>query len=120
MYPDPKDGHGRRSTGAATTVSSSARINRMKGNAMTKIVAIHKVTDIKRWQSFESERRENMGAFVSEIASYVDPDGGDTVAIAMTVHDPDGLQAFLQSDACAAIMTRHGVVQPVTLLTNPG
>ena len=87
---------------------------------MTKIVATHRVTDIKRWQSFESERRENMGAFVSEIASYVGPNGGDTVAVAMTVHDPEGLQAFLQSDACAAIMKRHGVIQPVTILTNQG
>jgi len=61
-----------------------------------------------------------MGAFVNEIASYVDRNGGDTVALAMTVHDPERLQAFLQSNACAAIMTRHGVIQPVTVLTNPG
>lgn len=87
---------------------------------MTKIVATHRVTDIKRWRSFEAERRENMGAFVSEIASYVDPNGGDTVALTMTVHDPEGLQAFLQSDACADIMKRHGVIQPVTFLTNLG
>ena len=83
---------------------------------MTKIVAIHKVTNVKRWQSMEAERRENLGAFAGEISSYVDPDGGDTVALAMTVHDPDGFQAFMQSDACAAIMKRHGVIQPVTVL----
>ena len=105
--------------GMAARASSPDRIKGTKGRNMTKIVAIHKVTDVKRWQSFESERRENLGAFVSEIASYVDPNGGDTVAVAVTVHDPEGFQAFLHSDACAAIMTRHGVVQPVTFLTNP-
>jgi hypothetical protein len=87
---------------------------------MTKVVAIHKVTDIQRWKSLESERRENIGAFASDIAGYVDPQGGDTVAVAMTVHDPEGLQAFLQSDACAALMKRHGVIQPVTFLNGLG
>lgn len=85
---------------------------------MTKIVATHRVTDIKRWKSLEAERRESMGAFVSEITSYVDPNGGDTVALTMTVHDPEGLKAFLQSNACADIMKRHGVIQPVTVLTS--
>jgi hypothetical protein len=94
------------------------RINDTKGSNMTKIVATHKVTDVARWKKFESERRENIGAFASEITGYVDPNGGDTVAVTMTVHDPEGFQAFLQSDACAAIMERHGVIQPVTFLTS--
>ena len=93
------------------------RINDPKGSKMTKIVATHKVTDVVRWKKYESERRENIGAFASEITSYVDPNGGDTVAVTMTVHDPEGFQAFLQSDACAALMERHGVIQPVTFLT---
>lgn len=38
----------------------------------------------------------------------------------MTVHDTDGLQTFLNSDACIAILKRHGIVQPVTMLTIVG
>lgn len=85
---------------------------------MTKIVATHKVVNVEKWKALESERRENLGAFADDIAGYVDPNGGDSVAVTMTVHDPEGLQAFLQSDACTAIMARHGVIQPVTFLTN--
>ena len=88
-----------------------------KGRIMSKIIVTHAVADAARWTSFESERRENLGAFASEITSYRDPKGGNTVAVAMTVHDAEGLQAFLQSDACLAIMKRHGIVQPVTVLT---
>ena len=85
---------------------------------MTKIVATHKVVNVEKWKALELERRENLGAFADNIAGYVDPNGGDTVAVTMTVHDPEGFQAFLQSDAGVAIMERHGVIQPVTFLTN--
>jgi hypothetical protein len=84
---------------------------------MTKIVATHKVASVEKWKAFEAERRENLGAFADEISGYVDPNGGNTVAVTMTVHDPAGFEAFLKSDACAAIMERHGVIQPVTFLT---
>jgi hypothetical protein len=87
---------------------------------MAKILATHKVADVAKWKTFESERRENLGAFATEVTSFADPNGGNTVAVAMTVHDPEGLQAFLQSQACAAIMERHGVIQPVTVLSSNG
>lgn len=85
---------------------------------MTKAIATHKVANVAKWKAFEAERREYLGAFANDISGYVDPNGGDTVAVAMTVHDPKGLEAFLRSDACAAIMERHGVVQPVTILAS--
>ena len=84
---------------------------------MARIVLIHRVEDVKKWKSFDAECMENLGAFASEVRSYFDPKGGESVAVAMNVTDPEGLQAFMQSDACAAIMQRHGVVQPVTTLT---
>lgn len=83
---------------------------------MVKILATHEVANLEKWKTFNSERRENLGAFADEISEYVDPNGGNIVAVAMTVHDPDGLEAFLQSAACAAIMERHGVIQPLTIL----
>jgi hypothetical protein len=85
---------------------------------MTKVVATHKVVNVEKWKALESERREHMGPFADDIAGYVDPNGGDTVAVSMTVHDPEGLQAFLQSATCAALLEQHGVIQPVTFLTS--
>lgn len=83
---------------------------------MTKILATHTVEDVALWKSFEDERQSNMSAFGTDIQSYIDPNGGNAVAVAMTVTDPDGLQTFLQSETCDAIMRKHGVIKPVTML----
>ncbi len=82
---------------------------------MSRIVVTHKVEDVVKWKSFDEERRVNMGAFGTDIQSFVDMGGGSSVALSMTVTDPDGLQAFIQSEMCDAIMRRHGVIKPVTV-----
>jgi hypothetical protein len=87
---------------------------------MSKIVVTHKVEDVSIWKAFEAERIENLGAFGTDVQSYVDSNGGADVAVALTVTDADGLQAFMHSDACRALMDKHGVVQPVTMLTLNG
>ncbi len=82
---------------------------------MAKIVITHKVEQVTRWQKFDEERRVNMSPFAKNIESFVDSNGGNAVAVSMTVTDEEAMQAFLQSETCSAIMQKHGVIQPVTV-----
>ncbi len=83
---------------------------------MSKLVITHKVEDVAKWKSFDTERSTNMAAFASDISSYVDTNGGNSIAVSMTVTDLDGLKNFMQSETCDAIMRKHGVIKPVTVL----
>ena len=87
-----------------------------KGMVMPKFVAIHAVTDVARWKSFDAERTTVFAPFATEVTSYTDPNGGKTVAVTANIHDVPGLQAFMQTPAAAAAMEKHGVIQPVTFL----
>lgn len=85
---------------------------------MTRLVITHKVEDVGIWKGYDAERERNMSAFASDIRSYTAPGTGNQVAITMTVSDMEGLQAFLQSEACDSIMRRHGVIKPVNVFTD--
>jgi hypothetical protein len=84
---------------------------------MSKFIAVHTVADVARWKSFDAERISAFAPFATDVTSYTDPAGGKTVALTVNVHDAAGMQAFMQTPAAAAIMEKHGVIQPVTFLT---
>jgi hypothetical protein len=84
---------------------------------MSKFIAIHAVADVARWKSFDAERTSAFAPFASDVMSYTDPNGGKTVALTVNVRDVAGMQAFMQTPAAAALMEKHGVIQPVTFLT---
>ena len=85
---------------------------------MTRIIITHRVEDIAKWKSFDGDRSTNMAAFAKDVFSFVEPQGSNSVAVSMTVTDMDGFTAFLQSETCDAIMRKHGVIKPVTMLTH--
>ncbi len=85
---------------------------------MPKLVITHRVEDFAKWKTFDGERETNMSAFASDIHSYASAEGNNEVALTMNVADMDGLQTFLRSETCDAIMRRHGVIKPVTLYSN--
>jgi len=85
---------------------------------MARIIVTHKVEDVARWKAFDDERSSNLGAFGTGIESYTDADGGNTVGVGMTVTDRDGLETFMQSETCEAIMRRHGVIKPIMVLSD--
>ncbi len=81
---------------------------------MGRIVITHTVENVANWKQFDDERAANIGAFGTDIQSYVDPNGSNAVAISMNVTDLDGLKTFMQSEICGSIMSKHGVIKPVT------
>jgi hypothetical protein len=85
---------------------------------MPKLVITHRVEDVAKWKAFDAERETNLSTFAEDIRSYAPTDGGDQVAVSMDVHDPDGLSRFMESETCASIMRRHGVVRPVSVFSN--
>ena len=83
---------------------------------MPKFVAVHTVADVARWKSFDAERVAAFAPFGTDVTTYIDPNGGKTVAVAVNVHDVAGMQAWMKTPAAAAAMEKHGVIQPVTFL----
>jgi hypothetical protein len=84
---------------------------------MSKFIVVHSVADVARWKSFDAERITAFAPFATDVTSYTDPAGSKTVALTVNVHDVAGMQTFMQTPAAAAIMEKHGVIQPVTFLT---
>ena len=84
---------------------------------MTQMVFTHKVEDAAKWKAFDEERTTNMGAFGKDIQSYLDLNGGNTVAVTMNVTDPEGLRAFMQSETSGSIARKHGVIPPINIMT---
>jgi len=87
---------------------------------MSEIVLTHRVEDVAKWKSFDAERSQNLGAFARNIKSHVSVDGGDLVALTMTVTDRDAMCACMKSDACGAVMKQHGVIAPVSMMKHDG
>ena len=77
---------------------------------MPKVHITHKVKDVAAWKAFDGERDEIIGALASDIVSYTDPEGGDTVGLTMNVPDMDALGAFMESPEAAVGMQKHGVL----------
>jgi len=85
---------------------------------MTQTVFTHKVEDVAKWKAFDDERVRNMGAFGTNILSFVDQNGGNMVAVSMNVTDPDGLRTFMQSETSGSIARKHGVIPPINVMTD--
>jgi hypothetical protein len=83
---------------------------------MTKIVATHKVKDVKTWLSYNEARAEVLGAFGTDVKSYADPNGSNRIAVTMDLTDREGFEAFMLSEDGLARMKRHGILTPVKIL----
>lgn len=85
---------------------------------LTQTVFTHKVEDVAKWKGFDDERARNMGAFGTDIQSFIDPSGGNMVAVTMNVTDPEGLRVFMKSETSGSIARKHGVIPPINVMTD--
>ena len=80
-----------------------------------RIHASHEVKDVQHWLS-SPKRVEFFGPLgVTEIKTYVDPQGSKRVGLTMNVADMDALTAVMQTPAAADAMEHDGVI-PETLV----
>jgi hypothetical protein len=90
---------------------------------MPKIVITHAVKDIDRWLEGKAERAAAIeSASGSNVTDYIARDGSKNIAIAADVADiePVKSMAAAPSPEVAALMEKHGVVQPLTVYVEAG
>ena len=77
---------------------------------MPRVIAFHEVKDVQQWLS--SQRREEFfGRLgVSEIQTFVDPQGSNRVGVSMNVADMDAVMAAMQAGEADAAMEHDGVI----------
>ena len=82
---------------------------------MPRILGFHEVKDVQHWVS-SSKREEFFGPLgVTEIKTYVDPQGSKRVGVTMNVADMDAVMAAMQTQGAADAMEQDGVI-PKTLV----
>ena len=75
----------------------------------------HEVKDVQHWLSSPT-REEFFGPLgVTDIKTYVDPDGSNRVGVSMNIADIDAVMAQVQTDEGAAAMAGDGVI-PETMV----
>jgi hypothetical protein len=82
---------------------------------MPRVLAFHELTDVQHWLS-SPRREEFFGPLgVTEIKTYIDPEGSKRVGVTMSVPDMDAVMAELQTPSGAETMEHDGVI-PETLV----
>jgi len=77
---------------------------------MPRIHASHEVKDVQHWLS-SPKREEFFGPLgVTEIKTYVDPEGSKRVGLTMNVPDMDAVMGAMQTPEGAAAMEHDGVI----------
>jgi hypothetical protein len=90
---------------------------------MPKVVITHAVQDIDRWLQGKAERAaaiESAGG--SNVTDYIAQDGRKNIAVTADVADVELVKSMAGAPPpeVAALMEKHGVVQPVTIYIEPG
>ena len=82
---------------------------------MPRVLGFHEVKDVQHWAS-SAKREEFFGPLgVTEIKTYVDPQGSNRVGLTMNVPDLEAMMGTMQTQEGANAMEHDGVL-PETLL----
>lgn len=77
---------------------------------MPRILGFHEVKDVQHWVS-SPRREEFFGPLgVSDIKTYVDPQGSKRVGLTMNVPDLEALMSKMQTQDAADAMEGDGVI----------
>jgi len=83
---------------------------------MPRVHVSHEVKDVQHWLS-SPKREEFFGPLgVTEIKTYVDPQGSKRVGLTMNISDMDAVMAATQSPEGAAAMEHDGVIQETMVI----
>ena len=86
-----------------------------EGAHMPRILGFHEVKDVPHWLS-SPKREEFFGPLgVTEIKTYVDPQGSKRVGLTMNVADMDAVMGAMETQEGADAMEYDGVI-PETLV----
>jgi hypothetical protein len=83
---------------------------------MPRVHASHEVKDVKHWVS-SPKREEVFGPLgITEIKTYIDPQGSNRVGLTMNVPDMDAAMALMQSQEGIDAMEYDGVMPETMVL----
>ena len=76
---------------------------------MTHVLTYHDVDDVQHWLA-SPKREEVFGPLgVTNIQTFVDPNGSNRVGLTMDVSDMDAVMAYMQTQEAADAMAHDGV-----------
>jgi hypothetical protein len=76
------------------------------------MIVTHAVKDVDQWLAYRAKTIEAFAPYASDIFFYTIPEGSNNVAIALNVHDMDGLMAMSQTPEHQAFTEEAGVIHP--------
>lgn len=79
---------------------------------MARMIVTHAVKDVDLWLSYRDKAIEAFAPYATDIVHFTIPEGGNNVAIALNVHDLDGLMALSQTPEHQAFAEEAGVIHP--------
>lgn len=76
---------------------------------MTQVLVYHDVDDVQHWLA-SPKREEIFGSLgVTNIRTFIDPQGSSRVGLTMDIPDMDAVMALVESEEGAAAMAHDGV-----------
>ena len=79
---------------------------------MSRMIVTHAVKDVDRWLAYRDQTVEAFAPYATDIFFYTIPEGGNNVAIALNVHDMDGMMAMVETPEHQALVEEAGVIHP--------
>ena len=79
---------------------------------MTKMVVTHAVKDVDQWVASHAKTVEFFAPYATDIVFYTIPEGGNNVAIALNVHDMEGMMAATETPEHEVLVEEAGVIHP--------
>lgn len=79
---------------------------------MPRMIVTHAVKDVDQWLACRDRCIKAFAPYATDVFFCTIPEGSNDVAIALNVHDMDGLMALSQTPEHQAFTEEAGVIQP--------
>ena len=79
---------------------------------MTRMIVTHAVKDVDQWLACRDKASKAFAPYATDIYFFTIPEGGNNVAVALNVHDMEGLMALSNSPGHQAFTEEAGVLHP--------
>lgn len=79
---------------------------------MARMIVTHAVKNVDQWLACRAKAVAAFAPYATDIAFFTIPEGSNNVAIALNVHDMEGMMAMSQTPEHQAFTEEAGVIHP--------
>lgn len=79
---------------------------------MTRMIVTHDVKDVEQWLAYRDKAVAAFAPYATDIHFFTIPEGSNNVAVALNVHDMEGLMAATETPEHNALVEESGVIHP--------